>query len=228
MISIRRTSYDKAGRNDHFRLVTISELSLTDAQLLEQAQQGDSGAWQRLYERLLPSIWRAAVVRLKDRQAAEDVVSETFLALVRNIDALGSDSCRLHGWMLQVVRNKAADWARRDNSRARTLAGFSSEGQTIQTVDPANAALDDERRQRITDVLDALRPDQRLVLELKYADGLSVCEIAQRIGQSEKSIESLLHRSRLEFRRKYQSDSNDEAKIQVDIATVLAGSDPTD
>jgi RNA polymerase sigma-70 factor (ECF subfamily) len=198
---------------------------LTDAQLLEQAQRGDNSAWQRLYERLLPSIWRAAYVRLRDRQAAEDVVSETFLALVRSMDLLEPESCRLHGWMLQVVRNKAADWARRDGSRSRTLEGFSSDGQKVQAVDPAAAALDDERRQLITEVLDSLRPDQRLVLELKYAEGLTVYEIAGRIGQSEKSVESLLYRARLEFRRKYELQSKDDPQTRNNIAAVLSGRD---
>ena len=201
---------------------------MTDAQLLEQAQRGDNSAWQRLYERLLPSIWRAAYVRLRDRQAAEDVVSETFLALVRSMDLLEPESCRLHGWMLQVVRNKAADWARRDGSRSRTLEGFSSDGQKVQAVDPAVAALDDERRQLITEVLDSLRPDQRLVLELKYADGLTVYEIASRIGQSEKSVESLLYRARLEFRRKYESQSKDDPQTRNNVAAVLSGRDETE
>jgi RNA polymerase sigma-70 factor, ECF subfamily len=201
---------------------------LTDAQLLEKAQRGDNSAWQRLYERLLPSIWRAAYVRLRDRQAAEDVVSETFLALVRSMDLLEPESCRLHGWMLQVVRNKAADWARRDGSRSRTLEGFSNDGQKVQAVDPAAAALDDERRQLITEVLDSLRPDQRLVLELKYADGLTVHEIASRIGQSEKSVESLLYRARLEFRRKYESQSKDDPQTRNNVAAVLSGRDETD
>jgi RNA polymerase sigma-70 factor (ECF subfamily) len=201
---------------------------LTDAQLLQQAQRGDSSAWQSLYERLLPSIWRSAFARLKDREAAEDVVSETFLALVRSMDLLEPESCRLHGWMLQVVRNKANDWARRSNCRSRTLEGFSSNGQKISDSDPARTVLAEERRQLISDVLDSLRPDQRLALELKYADGLTVYEIAGRIGQSEKAIESLLYRARLEFRRKYELHSKEEFQSLSTVAPVLSGGDETE
>ena len=182
---------------------------MTDAQLLERVQQGDSSAWQALYERLFPSVWRAACARLADREAAEDVVSETFLALVRNLSSIEPESCRLHAWMLQVVRNKASDWVRRRSCRSRAIAELSHQGQESRDGDPAFAALLVEKRQLVTHVLEQLRLDQRLVLEMKYADGLAVRDIAGRLGQSEKSVESLLYRARAEFRRTYELQSPD-------------------
>jgi RNA polymerase sigma factor (sigma-70 family) len=69
---------------------------------------------------------------------------------------------------------------------------------------PAVAALVDETRQVVLTVLDHLQDDQRMLLEWKYADDLTVREIADRTGRSRKSIESLLHRARVAFRQKYE------------------------
>ena len=73
----------------------------------------------------------------------------------------------------------------------------------------ALAAIVDEKRHLVAYLLEHMRLDQRLVLEWKYADGLSVREIASRMGQSEKSTESLLYRARAEFRRAYELQTHD-------------------
>jgi len=177
---------------------------LTDAELLERSQQGDSTAWQALYERLLPAVWRMARARVSRHEVAEDVVSETFMALVRNLNTLDPDSCRLHGWLRQVVRNKVSDWARRANCQSRVTAGLEVNGHTPELIDPAETILVDERRRLVCSVLASLLEQQRLVLEWKYGEGLSVQQIADRMGQTEKSIESLLYRARVEFRRRWE------------------------
>lgn len=177
---------------------------MTDAELLERSQQGDSAAWQTLYERLLPAVWRMTRARVSRHEVAEDVVSETFMALVRNLNTLDPDSCRLHGWLRQVVRNKVSDWARRANCQSRVTAELEFNGHVPESIDPADTVLVDEKRRLIGSVLESLLEQQRLVLEWKYGEGLSVQQIANRMGQTEKSIESLLYRARVEFRRRWE------------------------
>ncbi len=54
------------------------------------------------------------------------------------------------------------------------------------------------------DVLDAMPLDQRQVLEWKNFDRCSVCEIAERMGRNEKSVEAILYRARITFREQYK------------------------
>jgi RNA polymerase sigma-70 factor, ECF subfamily len=197
------------------------ELPLTDAQLLEHAQQGDSSAWRSLYERLLPSVWREVCARLSDRDVAEDIVSETFLTLVRSLHSLEPESCRLHGWILTVARNKVTDWARRHRRRLQALEDLSNIACDCE-ADPALDALTDERRGIVISVLAGLRHEYRTALELKYAEGLSVREIANRLGQPEGSTQSLLYRARVEFRQKYDLRTRDR------IAPVLIKLPPSE
>jgi RNA polymerase sigma-70 factor (ECF subfamily) len=81
--------------------------------------------------------------------------------------------------------------------------------------DPADLALAQENRELVVSVLEELRTDHRMVLELKYAEGLSVREIALRMDQSEKGLESLLYRARVEFRTKYEIRSKEKVAVVV-------------
>src|SRR5688500_1120742 len=86
---------------------------LTDGELLRGAQQGDAAAWRALYQRALPAVWRQAYSLVGNVDVAEDIASETMLALLKNIDRLHSDAPKIAGWLRVVVRCKAADHQRK-------------------------------------------------------------------------------------------------------------------
>ena len=82
---------------------------MTDAQLVQSARASDADAWRTLYERYLPLVWRRAYALVGDVHAAEDVTSETMLALVRNLDRLEGDAPCVAGWLASVVSRQAAE-----------------------------------------------------------------------------------------------------------------------
>jgi len=177
---------------------------LTDVELLYGARQGDAEAWRTLYARYLPLVWRQAHALLGDPHAAEDVTSEVMLALLRNIQNLQSEVPKLGGWLRAVVRCKAADHQRAlIRSRAKmSIAASRLEADGLQTQLGPSAPLEvSETKSRVHLVLDALPERQRIVLEWKYLDALSVREMAERLGETEKAVESVLYRARREFRR---------------------------
>jgi RNA polymerase sigma-70 factor (ECF subfamily) len=177
---------------------------LTDVELLYGARRGDAEAWRTLYARYLPFVWRQAHALLGDSHAAEDVTSEVMLALLRNIDNLESEVPKLGGWLRTVVRCKAADH-QRALIRARAKMAIAA---TLLTADNSDSKLAPsaplevvETKSRVHLALDSLPERQRIVLEWKYLDGLSVKEMAERLGETEKAVESVLYRGRREFRR---------------------------
>jgi RNA polymerase sigma-70 factor (ECF subfamily) len=181
---------------------------LTDVELLYGARQGDAEAWRTLYGRYLPFVWRQAHAILGDSHAAEDVTSEVMLALLRNIQNLESDVPKLGGWLRAVVRCKAADH-QRALIRSRTklaVAATRLAANDSQTQPAPSAPLEVvETKSRVHLALDALPERQRIVLEWKYLDSLSVREMAERLGETEKAVESVLYRGRREFRRLFDS-----------------------
>lgn len=175
---------------------------MTDAELLRAARDHDAEAWKVLYTRYLPLAWRYAYAQVQDTHVAEDVVSETMLALLKNIHQIESDAAHIAGWLRSVVHNKVADHHRqafRLKDRLETIGrAHSAEcGASSPTVALETA----ETRARVIQILEKLSAKQRLLLEWKYAEGLRVREIAERLNETEKGIEAALYRARREFRR---------------------------
>ena len=190
----------------------------SDAQLLRLMQMGDADAWQKLYQRYLPSAWRLAWQLVGDRQVAEDLVSESLLALCRRASELDPDNTKLFGWLRGVIRHKAMDHHR---FKGRTSAALNQrailqEGtETEQQLNNRPSARL-ERAEHVNDVLQVLEElDQtkRQCLEWKYLERIPVREMAARLDLTEKAVESILYRARLEFRKRFEqreqnSDTN--------------------
>ena len=178
---------------------------MTDADLLRRAKGGESAAWRQLYARVLPAVWRYTYSLTRDQNVTEDVVSETMLALVRGLEKLEPDTCHLHGWLRRVASNKLSDLGRYAVRQHRLREAASTDPRRAPgQSDPSDLLEVAETRTRVMEVLDQLPELQRQALESKYMDSLSVRQIAQRFGQTEKAAESLLYRARQEFRRLYQ------------------------
>jgi len=173
-----------------------------DAVLISRIQAGDREALTVLYKRYLPSIWRYVTSRLQGNEAASrDVVSETFLAAIQGIARLDASSCNIAGWLSGIARHKLADHWRRfaPQSAARDFESPRHE------TDPAAAMDASEMREAVGQAMDRMDDLERVVLEWKYLEGLSVREMAERLGRTTKATEGILYRARLAFRTHYQN-----------------------
>jgi len=170
----------------------------SDVELINRIRDGDAAALEALYNRYLATVWRFACTRTYGHDAAAwDLVSETFLAAIRDLARYDPNRGAVAAWLIGIARHKAANLHRR----------HTEEGPVIEPsteLDPSQPASQQESRQEIVAVLAAMDEDQRLALEWKYVEGLSVREIAARLNRSEKAAEALLFRAREDFRRRYK------------------------
>ena len=125
------------------------------------------------------------------RDVAEDLTSEAFLALYRNIDRI--DETQLPGWLITVVRNRARDYWRRQAVEQRYL----------ETLPPPIADAPPLERW----ILDSgsLKPIHRTCLILRYVHGMSRAEIASVLALSETQVKGHLQYA-LELLRKAYKD----------------------
>jgi RNA polymerase sigma-70 factor (ECF subfamily) len=178
---------------------------LTDAELLRAARNNDAEAWKTLYARYLPLAWRYAYTQVNDVHLAEDVVSETMLAFLKNIHQIEAEAAHIAGWLRSVVRNKVADH-HRQSFRIKDRLEKIGHAQACECVSatPEGALETAETRKQVVGVLEQMPVKQRLVLELKYSEGMRVRDIAERLNETEKGIEAALYRARREFRRCFE------------------------
>jgi len=167
-----------------------------------------------LSEWLLPSVWRFVYFRVKgDQHLAEDIVSETVLSLIKTVAAPGADVVSPGAWMRTVAAHKIQDHFR---AVARVQHLIDQADSVIGQNQTAQHACEaDERRAAVRKVMDDMPEPQRLVLEWKYVDRLSVQEIALRMAMTQKAVESILYRARREFRRGLGALDRDDVPFRL-------------
>jgi len=180
---------------------------LTDAELLRRVQAGDVSAWEQLYERCLRTVWRYVYLQVGgERHLAEDVVGETIMALVRQVSSLSPNEGSLSGWLITVARHKLSDHRRSTGRGARVAEVLEAgDGGGLACASSTTWLEAAEKREQVVKVMDRLPEEERLVLEWKYLEELSVGEIASRLGRTEKAAESALYRARRSFRSLFMS-----------------------
>ena len=177
---------------------------LNDSKLLRKLRDKDPEAVRSLMGSYLPSIWRFVYVRVKgDEHLAEDIVSETALALIK---AVGEDKDIEDpgAWMRTVAQNKVMDHFRSAARVRQLIQNVARTAESANREDAASVQLHEEQREEVREIMDGLTEQHRIVLEWKYLEKLSVKEIAHRWDTTEKAVESILFRARGEFRDRHR------------------------
>jgi RNA polymerase sigma factor (sigma-70 family) len=186
------------------------EGDLNETQLLNGLRCQDPDAVRHLSECYLPSVWRFVCVRVGgDQHLAEDIVSETVLALIRAAAAPDGEIDNPVAWLRSVANRKVNDHYR---AAARVKHLIDQVKQVAETADhdePVSQHEREERRGAIRGVMNQLAESHRMALEWKYIDRLSVREIASRLDLTEKAVESLLFRARKEFRDRLERQTDE-------------------
>jgi RNA polymerase sigma factor (sigma-70 family) len=197
----------------------MAELTQADRYLLEQIAQGNADAWSQLVERYQGRLLAYARSRLRSRSDADDLVQDTFVALLQSIRTFRRE-CSLETFLFTVLRRKIIDVFRgrriHDCLLSETLAGESDEPRAAQAVAPAPSASwyvagreqTDRQREVFAEALNALVSrlkraenlrDLRIIEMLFYAQ-LRNKDAAKLVDMDEKQIALIKHRCLKEIR----------------------------
>ena len=170
---------------------------------------GDQAEFRRLFDEFFPRLFRFAMARLDgDREAASDVVQQTFCKAIDKLDQYRGEAA-LYTWFCQICRNTIVDFFRKTNRRHERVVLYEDMANVRAILDamtapetdqPETAAWQRDIGRLVQATIDALPPRYGDVLEWKYVDGRTVAEIAGRLGSTVKAAESLLTRARGAFR----------------------------
>jgi RNA polymerase sigma-70 factor (ECF subfamily) len=171
-----------------------------DADLVAALVAGSQDALAALYDRHATAIHAAALRITGDRQTAEDVVQDVFLALWNRAEQFDPNRGSLAAWLGAIARNRAVDRLRADGRRPRFVGLPGSDGQGTgedleramlgrrttaaqdAIEDPAEALETHELRESIGAALAGMPAEERRVIVLAYRDELTQREIAAALG----------------------------------------------
>jgi RNA polymerase sigma-70 factor (ECF subfamily) len=181
-----------------------------DLALVERMLAGDEKAFETFGERYSRALWRFTVGRLAgDRERTAEIVQTTLVKALAKIETYRGEASLLT-WLCACCRNEVLMHFRsRRRAPQEVEVGEGIEpaaGVSVASpIDGEAALLTRERALRVHLVLDTLPAEYARALEWKYVENLSVRDIATRFERSEKSVESLLARSRDAFRRSWDA-----------------------
>jgi RNA polymerase sigma-70 factor (ECF subfamily) len=174
---------------------------IDDLTLITHIQQGDEVAFLRLYKRH-ESYVRSVVIRhLGADEAVDDVVQEVFYSLLDKLRYFRGE-CAFTTFLYSIARNKTVDTIRR-RQVARVVHkvvphSIMSRMRAIVGPDPLERA---DVEARIDRIFASLPNDYALIIRLKYQQDMSIEQISQQVGLSQKAVESRLFRARQLFKR---------------------------
>ena len=148
-----------------------------------------------IYDDHQRELYSFALHACRDREAAEDLVQESFVRLLIEVDA-GRMPTNVRAWLYRVVANLAVSRGRRATVARRGLHAVAT---PADDQGPEPAYLEGERRSDLEAALGELGADARTAL-LMATNGFSGLEIADAIGRSANATRTLMCRSRIQLR----------------------------
>jgi RNA polymerase sigma-70 factor (ECF subfamily) len=173
-------------------------MTFTDAQTAaalaasaDEPLQMDEDAFRGFYERPSRMLWVYLQRLTNDRQIADDLLQETYYRFLRADAVLDGEVHRRH-YLFRIATNLVRDRARRARTRPAPLSHEYAEAAAAPGV-PQVAV---ERRLDLNRAMARLKPRDRALLWLAYAQGATHREIAQVVGVGQASVKPLLFRAR--------------------------------
>jgi RNA polymerase sigma-70 factor (ECF subfamily) len=209
-----------------------------EAALLAALRSGDRDAFEKLVDDLSPGLLRVAMQHTPSRAVAEEVVQDTWIAVINGIDRFEGRSS-LRTWIYRILLNIARTRGKRER-RTLPFSYFrrrAEEGGDEAAVEPERfqgrggeqpggwarppiewAAPEDrlataEASQVMLEAIAALPPRQREVITMRDLQGLTAEEARNALDVSETNQRVLLHRARSKVREALERYYDEEALV---------------
>jgi RNA polymerase sigma factor (sigma-70 family) len=166
---------------------------------LKSAQQGDEAAWTEIYRNLAPAV--LGYLRSNGIRDPEDVLSEAFLQVARDLQRFEGDEQQFRAWVFTIVQHRLIDAKRYQARRPVDLVAEPPEPDRPVADETAEAALAQIGAEEIRSAIDTLSPDQRQVLTMRVLGDLTVDEVAKTLGKRPGAIKALQRRGLAAVRR---------------------------
>lgn len=184
-------------------------MSFRDRALARRMLAGEARAFDEFFDSYFPGIYRFALSRLDhDADAAEEVAQATLCKAISKLETYRGEAA-LFTWLCTFCRHEISAFYRRANRQPATLDLVEDNVEVKAALESlwvlAGEGPEDSLRRKelarwVHVALDSLPLRYADVLEWKYIDGLTVKEIASRLGLTPKAAESTLTRAREAFR----------------------------
>ncbi|MGW0929693.1 RNA polymerase sigma factor [Streptomyces sp. NPDC002644] len=167
-----------------------------DAELttaVHAAQDGDETAFRTVYRSVHPRLLGYVRTLVGDPDA-EDVASEAWLQIARDLHRFSGDADRFRGWAARIARNRALDHIRMRGRRPATAGDETELADRPATTDTAAEAIDALATDRAFALIARLPADQAEAVVLRVVMGLDAKSAAATLGKRPGAVRQAAHR----------------------------------
>jgi RNA polymerase sigma-70 factor (ECF subfamily) len=180
--------------------------SADPAWLIAECIAGNEAAIEALIRAYEAEVFRLALSIVGDPAEAQEITQETFIAALRSLRRY-QEKQSFKAWLYVIALNQSRSQLRKrkllEKLKAATTSLFRIEAQ--KQPSPEEAVIHDEKEAVIWDELNKLDEHHRMVVLLRYFQGLSIAEISEMLNVNEGTIHSRLHTARARLRDALQS-----------------------
>jgi RNA polymerase sigma-70 factor (ECF subfamily) len=152
----------------------------SEDQLVELLKQGNRQAFAVIYDNYSRALLGVVKKNIPDDEISEDVLQDAFVKIWNNRMMYDASKGRLYTWMLNIVRNTSIDYLRsRQNKMDEKIQ---RNDNTVHEVNRTNNVEMNIDRIGIKKIVDTLKEDQRVLIDLAYFEGYTQEELASKMG----------------------------------------------
>jgi len=185
-------------------------LCMTDLELCQGIEEGDPKAGRLFVDRYQVQVYNICYSFLRNSHDAEDLTQDIFIEALRNLPKFRGES-KLSTWLFRISTNRSLNFIRNNRKRKFWLEidAFFSSSENSENItrnsEPGisadNLEIEEQKNALYTSIA-SLPENQRTAFSLNRIDDLSYNEVAEVMQISLSAVESLIHRARLNLRKK--------------------------
>lgn len=175
------------------------KISLSEEQLIVALRQHDRIAAEALYDMYSSSLLGVISRIVQNNELAEDLLQETFVKIWNSFSSYSSDKGRLFTWMVNIARNLSID-----KIRSKDFKNQSKNYELDLNVNSIDASRNTTYKPEllgVKDLVNNLRPEQKIILDLIYFKGYTHLEAADELSIPLGTIKTRLRMAIIQLRK---------------------------
>lgn len=169
-------------------------------ELVASIKTKDQKAFAFLYDNYAKAIFGVIHFIVEDIEESEDILQKTFMKIWDNFDMYDTSKGRLYTWMLNIARNIAIDYKRSKSNKNKNQ----NIDQNVYTLNNIPAEDDSLDTIGLKKVVDKLKPDQLILIELAYYKGYTQDEISKELDIPIGTVKTRIRKALLILREQLQ------------------------
>ena len=187
-----------------FKLSAKKNKDLTDEQVIERiVASQDPAMVEILYQRYAPKVYRKCISFVKEDDIAENLTHDIFIKVYLNLASFKRRS-KFSTWLYSITYNFCIDYLR----KAKKQQVYNLDDQKEVVGDADIDSLEDLKGielKRLKQLLEKIKPEEKMSLLMKYREEMSIKEIQQVFQISESAVKMRIKRAKEKVRNLYET-----------------------